>query len=194
MPGLDIAGWILEKITGLSFEDYLQANICRPLGLENTSLKPPKDLSPELARSISEADAPRQRGPHPVDPQPAFYSGGSGLFTTADDFAHILGAVLNYGEGILSERKSVELLFAANPSHSDSGKAVLDTTVNLLYGVDDSGICPWDKVKKHFGLGYLINDQNLEGGRKAGSGGWVGVSGTTAWVDRHSPGGGLAVC
>ncbi len=47
--GLALAGLVVEKISGLSFVDYVNQNILEPLGMNRSSFLLPPELAPDLA-------------------------------------------------------------------------------------------------------------------------------------------------
>jgi CubicO group peptidase (beta-lactamase class C family) len=49
--GTALSGYIVERVTGQSYEDYLEANIFAPLGMDGSSARQP--LPPALARDLS---------------------------------------------------------------------------------------------------------------------------------------------
>jgi methyl acetate hydrolase len=42
--GIDWAGWLVERITGQTLEDYFQENIFKPCGMDTTSFVPSEDI------------------------------------------------------------------------------------------------------------------------------------------------------
>jgi methyl acetate hydrolase len=48
--GIDWAGWLVERITGQTLEDYFQQNIFEPCGMTSTSFYPTEDI---LSRMMS---------------------------------------------------------------------------------------------------------------------------------------------
>jgi len=51
--GASLAGYVVEQVSGVSFDEYVRTNILEPLGMTHTTLQqpPPSSLSAELSRS-----------------------------------------------------------------------------------------------------------------------------------------------
>lgn len=95
-----LAGYIVERASGMSFDDYLDKRIFAPLGMTNTSFRQPLParLQANMARGYSRAS----EEPTPFEivvPAPA----GS-MSSTATDMARFMIAHLEGGQGILSPR------------------------------------------------------------------------------------------
>lgn len=125
----DVLGRLVEVVSGMPFDQFLEKRIFQPLGMKDTCFFPPADKVPRLARAYAydektglrpildnevleegglpyTADYP-YRGPH------TYFSGGGGLCSTAEDYYRFCQMMLNNGElngtRIIS-RKSVELM------------------------------------------------------------------------------------
>ena len=113
--GINTAGRIIEVISGMSYEDFLQKRLCDPLGMKDTTFWPTDDQVKRLAKSYKPNAAKTGLEETRVDqliypltdrarrfPMPA-----GGLFSTASDVARYCQMLLNGGtlEGhrILSE-------------------------------------------------------------------------------------------
>ena len=85
--GIDLAGKMVETVTGQTLEAYFQQHIFEPLGMRDTSFL----LSDNMARRLVGAHFRGPDGkPAPISfesPKDAdFYAGGAGLFSTAPDY------------------------------------------------------------------------------------------------------------
>ncbi len=118
---MDVLGALVEKVSGQSFEDYLQQHLCNPLGMKDTGFDVPPEKMGRLAR-VYEAGPDGQL--HEVTLPPygsypekgrSFPSGGGGMFSTADDYLRFGQMLLNggrlNGKQVLG-RKTVELMTA----------------------------------------------------------------------------------
>ena len=113
---------------------------------------------------------------------PEFFSGGSGLYSTLNDYQKFLRALLNGGAGSCrrkpwrrcSATRSAGCVRAILPSADPALNAGADTTPGVT--------CGW-------GLGFMLYPEDKPGGRHAGSGSWAGLANTHFWVD---PSAGLA--
>jgi CubicO group peptidase (beta-lactamase class C family) len=88
--GYVVLGAIIEKLTGLSYGDFVQREIAAPLGMADTratavgAAEPMTRLAPDGALQ----DRPR---PSPMQPRHASPAGG--MFSTASDMARLLSAL-----------------------------------------------------------------------------------------------------
>lgn len=97
---VDVQGYLVEKLSGRPFADFLQSRIFAPLGMKDTGFDVPADKVARLARVHGESPAGLAPAPVRADPtvKPAGPSGGGGLFSTADDYARFTQVLLNEGE------------------------------------------------------------------------------------------------
>lgn len=168
----DVLGYLVEVVSGLSFENYLAQHIFQPLNMVDTGFYIPLEKQSRLAEIYT--PNPNTSGlitlnniPLQLDKYRFFPSGGGGLFSTAEDYLRFAQMLLNGGQlngkRILG-RKTVELL---SMNHLPNG-----------------GTLPWDE-NVGYGLGVAVTlneagDANLS---SVGSYGWSGVAGTTFWID-----------
>ena len=123
----DVLGYLVGKISGVPFPDFVRQRILDPLGMADTGFHVPPEKAGRLAacyavgqlgraveagRGLSLQDDPRTS----VFLQPpAFFSGGGGLVSTAADYLRFARMLLGGGalEGTrLLGRKTVELMTA----------------------------------------------------------------------------------
>ncbi len=168
--GVDVQGYLVEKLSGMSFAAFLESRLFAPLGMKDTAFHLPAAKLPRLAAMHGENDdgavvaSDRQADPTVV-PQAAF--GGHGLFSTADDYARFCQMLLDGGEfggtRVLAPR-SVEML-RTNHMLSEPLKTVRQGT--------------------GWGLGpQVVMDAAAAGEPYAdGSINWWGIGGTWFWVD-----------
>jgi CubicO group peptidase (beta-lactamase class C family) len=178
----DIVGRLVEILSGLRFDDYLQREIFEPLGMTDTGFVVP-DTSLERFAACYQyrpANTPSLMD----DPETSVYrrarsylSGAGGLVGTTADyvaFCRMLagGGTLN-GERVLG-RKTLELMTC---NHLPGGATLQDLAVG---GFGEAG---FDGVG--FGLGFAVG-QGPAATAMAGSAGdfyWGGAASTAFWVD-----------
>ena len=105
--GIDIGAAVVEIVTGMHWEDYLQANVLDPLGMKDTSFWPTDEqLAHQVEAYICQEDAPAtynrefsmEQRPY-NDRSRIFASAGAGLWTTANDQLKFYKMLMNLGVG-----------------------------------------------------------------------------------------------
>lgn len=119
----DILGAVIEEVSGMTLDAFLEQRITGPLGMVDTHFYLPQEKRSRLSVVYGKSgNGPLARKPEEssmggqgdyVDGFRRSFSGGAGLLSTASDYARFLQMLLNGGElegkRILS-RKSVELM------------------------------------------------------------------------------------
>ena len=92
--GATLAGYIVQRVSGMPFDDYVEKNILQPLGMKHTTFRQPlpDDLKPLMSKGYNRASQPAKDFEF-VQAWPA----GS-LSTTADDMSHFMIAHLQNGQ------------------------------------------------------------------------------------------------
>jgi CubicO group peptidase (beta-lactamase class C family) len=182
---VDIQGYLVEVLSGMSLGEFMRTRIFEPLGMEDTSFRIAQDKLPRLAQLYSPKET--EMGMNTVwqlsnstelevaSPERSrnyieggrFESGGGGLLSTTDDYMRFCLMLLNGGElngTRLLSPKSVELM---STNH-------LTGTATIL-GRPGAG----------FGLNFAVVE-NLGQSGELGSVGeysWGGAAGTRFWID-----------
>ncbi|KAJ7866173.1 beta-lactamase/transpeptidase-like protein [Mycena leptocephala] len=151
----DCAGFIVERLSGKSLEQYFQDHVFAPLGITSASfyLTPSlKDRLMPLASRNASGIVVKWDGPPVFDQNPAH----AGTATSP----------------ILS-RASVDSMFS--PSLPPAGAVTLQGKVDPEIGIPIGG-ADW-------GRGLLVNTVDVPGKRRSGSGTWGGWASTSYFVD-----------
>jgi CubicO group peptidase (beta-lactamase class C family) len=93
--GNQLAGYLVEEITSIPFEKYVEDNILIPLGMEHSSFTNPANLLPCLAKGYYFSDGIYQEALMEYS-RPLISPAGS-LIATADDIGHFMIAQLQGG-------------------------------------------------------------------------------------------------
>ncbi len=172
-PSVDIQGYIVEKLSGMDLEAYLDTKIFEPLGMTDTGFW----IAPEEAERVTAIYQYNVEGEliqldaGPRTEKPAFLSGSGGLMSTAKDYYRFAQALLNGGEldgARILKPETVELM----------ATDVLEAPGRVdLYGPSIEGI--------GFGMDFAIvldpETANTQQGK--GSYYWGGYFGTWFWID-----------
>lgn len=182
----DWVGLVIEAVTGMSLQDYLQANVFEPLGMAHTAFR--SELPDEAAKvHVRQPDG--QLGILPLFIGGGeFNSGGGGLTSNAADYARFIQMMLNDGQ-----LEGVRILSAENVKAMSTNQ-IGDLRAGAM-GTSMPDIAqPFDQFPdQHTGwtLGFLTNPEPIEGRRSAGSLAWAGIFNSYFWIDPAKGIGGL---
>jgi CubicO group peptidase (beta-lactamase class C family) len=111
--GADLAGYIVQRVSGLPFEEYIQENIFRPLGITDATFLQP--LPFWLKARMSNGYKLSSEQPKPFELVPPQVAPDGGLSITAADMARFMIAHLQngkYGETQILQQKTAEMMHA----------------------------------------------------------------------------------
>jgi CubicO group peptidase (beta-lactamase class C family) len=110
--GFDVLARIVEVASGVPFDQFARRRIFDPLGMKDTSFYP-ADGDPRIATLYENAGGTLRKAANPAFMNRAYFSGGGGLYSTAEDYLQFAMMLLNRGQldgqRVLST-KSVELM------------------------------------------------------------------------------------
>ncbi len=97
---VDVQGYLVEVLTGKTFDEVLSERIFEPLGMKDTAFWVPPEKADRLSRMYSRGrDGKVSSAPNgEYLTKPAFFSGGGGLVSTAMDYMRFSQMLLNGGE------------------------------------------------------------------------------------------------
>jgi CubicO group peptidase (beta-lactamase class C family) len=189
----DVLGYLIGKISGMPFEQFLKERILGPLGMNDTDFFVPKEKAHRFAACYS-ADpqggmtfhATERKGTLTLqdDPTtssfltpPSLISGGGGLCSTAADYLTFCRALLNGGElgGVRLLGPKTLKLMASN--HLPGGVDLPTMSRSLFSEASYNGI--------GFGLGFAVTmnpAQTLIAG-SPGEFAWGGAATTSFFID-----------
>ena len=189
----DVIGYLIGKISGMPFEQFLKERIFDPLGMADTDFFVPAEKAHRFAACYN-ADPGGMMSFHAAekkggltlqdDPttssfltKPSFISGGGGLCSTAADYLTFCRALLNGGElgGVrLIGPKTLALM---TTNHLPGGRDLPAVSRSMFAEATYNGI--------GFGLGFSVTmdpAQTLIPG-SAGEYAWGGAATTSFWID-----------
>jgi CubicO group peptidase (beta-lactamase class C family) len=168
---VDIQGYIVQKLSGMPFEDFLEKRIFKPLGMVDTAFYVPKEKLNRFAELYTydkQGKLMVETGGfnHDFSKKPSLPSGGGGLVSTASDYMRFCQMLLNGGQldGVrLLSPRTVELMRTN----------VLPPNVPIL--APGAG----------FGLDFAVYTDPVAAGGYYGKGAfwWGGAAGTWFWID-----------
>ena len=102
--GINTAGRIIEVVSGLSYEEFLQTRLFYPLGMKDTTFWPSDEQVTRLAKSYKPNEAKDNleeltvgQLKYPLSDRTRYPMPAGGLFSTAEDLAHFMQMILNGG-------------------------------------------------------------------------------------------------
>lgn len=176
---MDVLGYLVEKWSGMTLEDFFTRKIFKPLGMKDTYFNLPKEKGSRLVNffdqdstgvikkqdktfsGLLDMNFPLQKT--------GYFSGGGGLCSTIYDYAIFLQMLLNGGE-----YNGVRLL-----SHNTVRLMTINQIGDLSPNIGENA------SSNKFGFGFFIISEN--GSRltpsQAGTYSWGGVFSTSYFVD-----------
>ena len=157
--GLDVVARVIEIVSGMPFNDFVQERIFDPLDMKDTHWIVPKDkLHRMLVFVKGKAGTPT-----------TYFSGSAGLVSTARDYLHFEQMLVNKGElfgNRLLKPESVEMMSTdqAGDLYADGGKG----GAGVAFG---------------YTVSITVDPELANTGRSAGAFGWGGAAGTVSWTD-----------
>ncbi|WP_426687598.1 serine hydrolase domain-containing protein [Rhodanobacter ginsengiterrae] len=114
--GCGLAGYIVQRVSGEPFDEYIKHHIFDPLGMAHSSFAQPlpANLAPLMAKGYESVSAGKPRPFEPVDPAPA-----GALSSSATDMANFMIAQLQggrFGDTQILKPATAELMHS--PQHT----------------------------------------------------------------------------
>ncbi len=132
--GYDLAAFIVEQVAGIPFSQYVEDNIFKPLGMQQTRYVPPSPLPANMATGYFYEKGGFLRSGKQI-PQPLDYNDGypsGAVISSAGDMAHFISALLqggcHFGTCIL-EAQSLELMMQPQ---SETGRENQQQTLGFV--------------------------------------------------------------
>ena len=178
----DILGYIVGKVSGMKFEDYLRTKIFKPLGMVDTDFHVHAGKESRFAACYSVSpkggmDLQDDPTKSPYLEVPSLVSGGGGLVSTASDYLKFCRMLISGGslEGVhILSPKTIELM---TRNHLPGNKDLPALSRSLFSEVTYNGV--------GFGLGFSVTMdpvQTMIPG-SVGEFSWGGAASTTFWID-----------
>jgi CubicO group peptidase (beta-lactamase class C family) len=177
----DVLGYLVEVISGMPLDQYLETKIFAPLGMKDTHFFLPKEKYPRLTKlykqdekgmlklqdSIIPLNGDFSRD-FPKTPGGTYFSGGAGLSSTAYDYAIFCQMLLNGGQ-------------------YNGTRILAPSTIRMMTTNQIGKLAMWDgdDAPNRFGLGFGVYTEASERNTpvRAGTYDWAGMFASHFWVD-----------
>ena len=183
---IDVLGYLIEKLSGMGFGEFLRTRLFEPLGMSDTAFWVPPDKTGRFASCyvpgnigvrclVLQDDA---RASTYYSKPPRLEGGGAGLVSTAHDYMRFCRMLLNGGtlDGVQILSPKTVALFSLN--HLPDGRELPDMALPGLFGGPTyAGV--------GFSLGCGVN-VDIAKRRQPGSPGqyfWGSATGSAFWID-----------
>jgi CubicO group peptidase (beta-lactamase class C family) len=187
--GAALAGYIVERVSGRPFDEYIEENIFKPLGMTHSTFRQP--LPPALAPNMSNGYQLASDGPKPFEMVVAFPAGS--LSSTATDMARFMMAHLQDGQlgsARILRPETAQLmhsrLFALDPAANAMAYGFYEESRNGHRIIGHAGDTQYFHSDLHLipdaGIGLFVSHNSLGSGNP--------LPRTTLWemfLDRYFP-------
>ena len=163
--GFDVLLRVVEVASGMPFDQFARQRIFDPLGMKDTSFYPAAG-NPRIATLYEQANGALRKAANPAFMNGAYFSGGGGLYSTAEDYLQFALMLLNGGQL--------------------DGKRLLSTrTVDVMSTVFAPDTLPGRLPGEGFGLSVRVVDNPAARNTylSKGSFGWSGAFNTHFFID-----------
>ncbi len=176
---VDVQARLIEVLTGMPFEAYMQRNLLQPLGMKDSAWTQPQDRLPRAAKAYGPGPDGKLTPMPEVEFRKLSFSdrkltmGGAGLTTTIDDYMRFARMLLNRGalDGVRVLKPSTIRLMTTDQ---------LDPKMKERWWLGDKG-------NGGFGIDLFVrNGQPRTEAENRGAAGeffWDGAWSTLFWVD-----------
>jgi CubicO group peptidase (beta-lactamase class C family) len=176
---VDIQGYLVEKLSGQTFPEFLRTRLFEPLGMVDTAFFVPAEKMSRAAVIYGYDKTTGGLAPQPRDPGinklPGLPSGGGGLYGTAADYFRFAQMLLNGGEfngRRILKQSSVDLMRT---------NVLSEQVLNSKSGIGQASF----SAAQGFGYDFAVVLDPPAAKRRVGKGSywWWGLAGTWFWID-----------
>ncbi len=180
---IDVMGYLVQKLSGLSFGEFLRTRLFEPLGMRDTAFWCPEEkvgrfASCYLPKAGGGLQVQDDAGASTYAKPPNLESGGGGLVSTAHDYLRFCRMMLNGGslDGVQILSPKTVALFSLNHL-PNNGEVATMATPGAFSETSYAGV--------GFSIGCGVN-VNVAKTRLPGTLGeffWGGAAATAFWID-----------
>jgi len=180
---IDVLGYLVQKLSGMSFGEYLRTRLFEPLGMTDTAFWCPTEKRDRFSSCYQPAEGggiklQDDAGNSTYARPPNVESGGGGLVSTAHDYMRFCRMMLNKGtlEGVQILSPKTVALFSLN--HLPNNQELADMAPPGSFS--ESG---YSGVGFSIGCGVNIDVAKTRLPGTLGEFFWGGAASTAFWID-----------
>ena len=181
---IDVMGYLVQKLSGMSFGEFLRTRLFQPLGMNDTAFYCPPEKLDRFCSCYQPGDGGRglklqdDAGKSTYAAPPKLEAGGGGLVSSAHDYMRFCRMMLNGGtlDGVQILSPKTVQLFSLN--HLPEGRDLVSMAPPGAFS--ESG---YDGIGFSIGCGVNVD---VAKSRLPGSTGeyfWGGAASTAFWID-----------
>jgi CubicO group peptidase (beta-lactamase class C family) len=180
---IDVMGYLVQKLSGMSFGEFLRTRLFEPLGMTDTAFWCPPEKTDRFASCYQPAGGGRIKlqddaGDSMFGKPPSLESGGGGLVSTAHDYMRFCRMMLAGGtlDGVQILSPKTVALFSLN--HLPGNRELADMATPGMFS--ESG---YSGVGFSIGCGVNIDVAKTRLPGTTGEYFWGGAASTAFWID-----------
>jgi CubicO group peptidase (beta-lactamase class C family) len=180
-PSIDWLGRMVEAISGQRIDVFLKQHLFGPLGMGDTDVEVRPHMQPRLAAVKARGDDGRFADFELAPPSnPEVYGMGHALYSTPQDYLRFLRLFLN--RGTLDGARVLSEAGVARMLENHMGPLTFETMLTVAPPIT-ADFDPFPGTTKTHSFGFMRNESDIPGRRRAGSQSWAGVLNTHYWFD-----------
>ena len=180
---IDVMGYLVQKLSGMSFGEFLRTRLFEPLGMKDTAFWCPEEKTDRLASCyMPKPDGglliQDDGGKSTYAAPPSLESGGGGMVSTAHDYMRFCAMMLNGGtlDGVQILSPKTVALFSLNHLPDNQELASMAPPGNF----SETG---YAGIGFSIGCGVNINVARTRLPGTLGEFFWGGAAATAFWID-----------
>lgn len=180
---MDWMGLIVAAVRGQRLQDVFRERILAPCGMTSTSFEVTPGMRERLAavhRRGRDGQVAAVRAP--VPDRPELDMGGQGLYSTVPDYLAFLRVWL--GDGSAPGGRVLQPETIAWAVRGAPGLEITPFLAAIPALTREAEF--FAGTPKSWAYSFLVNEDDVPGGRRAGSLSWAGLANVSYWVDRAS--------
>jgi len=180
-PSIDWLGLMVEKVSGQRIDAFLKQTVFEPLGMKDTDVEVRPHMQARLA-GVKARGADGNFADSALAPpsNPEVYGMGHSLYSTTQDYMRFLRMFLN--KGALDGNRVLKESSVALMLQNHMGPLKFEKMVTAVPAIT-ADCDPFAGTIRTHSYGFLRNEADIPGGRRAGSQTWAGVLNTHFWFD-----------